>query len=404
MKFNLYANCLQHKRTLHDTAAPATGAAIPGASATAPMAAVCGVEAPVTARAPVAVAPATTGTPATAGDAASGALGVPSYDTPGVNDGAADDGLSLGVPANTHAMPAAFPITVCTASTAVANRIAAYYRAEGDIGRTKLYVPLNKRDRPSDFVTREHKDMRFFALSSGGCGLSRKAKAEYYETTLYVERAAMRMVASAAALRKKRKKGKNGKGKPPKLDVKIGPLESAFPTAASFVRSLEGGKWRCLAELEWRETSIPVRGNVYKFYSRSIMSVATNALTTAVKVCLRGKRKIDEHGNVLRTNSLDSDIYIQEQTDVDRLHSGKKDGGKDIPTFTLAVQLFSDAALVSWNGSKYGTLRSTTAPLLLPACSSFCCVPCAWFLVTTSLVGRLGVWHVLSHTNCRSSF
>jgi len=236
---------------------------------------------------------------------------MPIYDTPSDYDGDAHGGLPLGVPSNTQAMSAAFPISICTASTAVANRIAAYYRAKGDIGRAKLYVPLNKRDRPSDFVTRDHKDMRLFALSAGGCGLSRKAKVEYYETTLSVERAAMRMVTSAAARRKKRKKGKNEKSKPPKLDVKIGSLKSAFPSAASFVRSLEGEKWRCLAELEWRETSIPVRCNVYKLYSRSIMSVATDALTTTVKVCLHGERQIDVHGNVLRTNSLDSDIYIQ---------------------------------------------------------------------------------------------
>jgi len=265
----------------------------------------------------------------------------------------------------------------------VASRIAAYYRAKGDMGRTTLYVPAEKRDRQSHFLTREHKAMRLFALSAGGCGLSRKAKAEYYETTVAIEKAAMRMIAEAAARRAKRKKGKNGKGKMPKIVVKPGPLESAFPSAAAFVRSLEGEKWRCLSELEWRETDIIVRGTVYKFYSRDIMKVATTALTTAMKVCLRGQRRHDDDGNVIRTNTLDSDIYLEEQADVDRLHAGKKKGSRHMPPFTLAIQLFSDAALVSWNGSTlpgpffFCFLSLYCVHVLLSVLFSICCDPVA---------------------------
>jgi len=118
------------------------------------------------------------------------------------------------------------------------------------------------------------------------------------------------------------------------------------------VRSLKGEQWRCLSELKWRETDIIVRGTVYKFYSRDIMHVATDALTSAIKVCLLGKRELNDEGEVIRTNSLNSDVYLEEQADVQRLHAGKKNNGKKMPPFTLAVQLFSDAALVSWNGSK----------------------------------------------------
>jgi len=390
MRFNLYANYLQHKRLFHAATAPATADALACTQAAPLMDAARdsarappGEAADEMARMPVG------GTPAMAADAATGVFGSSSYSALRDDDDASVDGLSPAAhmhmtPPPLPAFPAACPIPVSTSSMAVANRIAAYYRAKGDLGRTKLYVPLNKRDRPSDFITKEHKDMRLFALSSGGCGLSRKAKAEYYKTTVSIERAAMRMIAEAAARRKKRKKGKNGKGKPGMLSIKIGPLESAFPSAASFVRSLEGEKWRCLAELEWRETSIPVRGNVYAFYSRNIMTVATDALTTALKVCLRGQRKHDDRGNVVRTNSLDSDIYLQEQEDVHRLHAGKKDGGNDMPPFTLAVQLFSDAALVSWNGSKF------TPP---PAHDdSLCClIPAAEY----SFVLTLAILHVL---------
>lgn len=355
MTFKMYANHLQHKRQMHgengstmrtapvcalevDTAMPAGL----GAHARATGATLDGLHAG--------------GTPASASAEATGM-----WDAGPGNGTGSQDPLSVPdtcllapiLPLGFSVMPAAFQIPVCTeSSSAVASRIARYYRAKGDMQRTALYVPAGKAGRPSDFVTTEHKAMRLFALSAGGCGLSRKAKANYYESTVAVERAAMRMVAETKARRKRRKKGKNGKGRMPELVVEHGPLESAFPSAASFVRSLDGEKWRCLSELEWRETDIVVRGTSFKFYSRCIMQVATDALTKALKICLRGERRHDAAGNIIRTNSLDSDIYLDEQVDVDRLHAGKKDGEKNMPPFTLAIQLFSDAALVSWNGCK----------------------------------------------------
>ena len=121
-------------------------------------------------------------------------------------------------------MPKCFPIAIGASSTTVANRIARHYRAKGDLLRTKLHVPPHLRDRPSDFVLKEHKDMRLFSLTAGGCGLSRKARMEYYETTVAVERAAMKVVAEMDARRRRRKRGKNGKGRKPKPIVRIGPL------------------------------------------------------------------------------------------------------------------------------------------------------------------------------------
>jgi len=275
-----------------------------------------------------------------AGVRAPGASGVPTM---------ASDAPPL--PPTLPPMPPRFPLPVSTSSTIVADRIARHYRAKGDLSRTALYVPAHLRDRPSEFLSKEHKEMRLFALTAGGCGLSQKAREEYYQTAVAVERAAMQVVAEIDARRRRRKKGKNGKGRKRNPIVRLGPLESAFPTAAAFVRSLKGEQWRCLSELKWRETDIIIRGVVYKFYSRDVMQVATDAMVSAIKVCLLGKRQLNDAGEVIRTNSLDSDVYLEEQADVQRLHAGKKDNGKKMPPFTLAIQLFSDAALVSWNGS-----------------------------------------------------
>jgi len=309
----------------------------------------------------MAAAVALTGAVDPAGVRAAGASGVPTMasDTP-------------PLPPTLPPMPPQFPLPVSTSSTIVADRIARHYRTKGDMSRTALYVPAHLRDRPSEFLSKEHKEMRLFALTAGGCGLSQKAREEYYETAVAVERAAMQVVAEIDARRRRRKKGKNGKGKKRNPIVRLGPLESAFPTAAAFVRSLKGEQWRCLSELKWRETDIIIRGVVYKFYSRDVMQVATDAMVSAIKVCLHGKRQLNEAGEVVRTNSLNSDIYLEEQADVHRLHAGKMDNGKKMPPFTLAIQLFSDAALVSWNGSMLPPVCFLAFSTCLPAFSLAC--------------------------------
>ena len=74
-----------------------------------------------------------------------------------------------------------------------------YYKAFGDLERTQPVVPPERGERPSLFVTDELKTMRMFALSAGGSGLSAKARAEFYHTTVLAERAAMRTQHAAAA-------------------------------------------------------------------------------------------------------------------------------------------------------------------------------------------------------------
>jgi len=276
-------------------------------------------------------------------------------------------------------MPPWLPIPAFSSPSIVADRIARHYGAEGDLERTKLHVPPHLSGEPSEFVTKELKDMRLFALSAGGCGLSQKAREEYYETAVAVEHAAMKIVAESEARLHRRKKGRNGKGRKAKPIVRLGPLESVFPSAAAFVRSLKGEQWRCLSELKWRETDIIVRGNVYKFYSRDAMQVATDALTSAVMVCLRGEPTYNKDGEIIRNNSLNSDVYSEEQADVERLHSGKRDNGKNMPPFTFAFQLFSDAALVSWNGSK--------------------CL-CVYSRILDVLSSCLNMLYDLNHTSC----
>jgi len=68
----------------------------------------------------------------------------------------------------------------------------------GDKQRTRLLVPATSTES-SVFDTNELKDMRLFALSAGGKGLSQKTRADYNQTTVCAERAALRAQHGAEA-------------------------------------------------------------------------------------------------------------------------------------------------------------------------------------------------------------
>jgi len=96
-----------------------------------------------------------------------------------------------------------------------AAQILAYYRAKGDMGRTQPYVARDAARKPSKFNTPTLRRFRLFSLSTGRCGLSNTARAEYWESVVAAE------VPAVA-----------GTGK-------LGPMQSAFDTAAKFVSSLK---------------------------------------------------------------------------------------------------------------------------------------------------------------------
>jgi len=385
-----------------------------------------------------------------------------------------------------------------------------YYRAFGDLERTQPVVPPERGSRPSLFVTDELRAMRMFALSAGGNGLSAKARADYYHTTVLAERAALRMQRAAAlvvravvegetpsdessgdeshpidrpdattggyhasdgprtstdpatgapntsarrrpARLKSRPKNNqqalkaalamlvstarpddaavfaslvsddtdpdkatqgapadptpSTRGEVPgeghahrpgdgmdgcavreggaasnrtckkksskrrrdiaalkealdKLECMDGPVESAFPKASAFVSALNGEANRCLHEQQWRRTEIKSGSATYHFYSRDVMIVALDAFMKATSLCLRGKRRFAADNSILRTDSLNGDLYMTEQESVDNIHANKTHNGKLLPVFTLAIQLFSDATLVSWNNGMLISIHS----------------------------------------------
>lgn len=344
----------------------------------------------------------------------------------GSGDGAAADEDSV-LPAIASAADGAG----CPEINTTSQKVREYYAAFGDVARTKPLVDPRNRDRPSDFVSDELKEMRMFALSAGGRGLSQKARAEYYTTCVAAERAALRSqhaaelskveqvmallsehemdddsdgttggpkdpAGSAAAMPSAARSAAAAGGatlggsrpRPRKktslrlrikavlveaaanLEAAIGPLETAFPSASAFVNSLQGEATRCLAEQQWRKTDIVDGKDVHVFYSRDVMVVALAAFMRATKLCMRGERKYAADGSVLRTGSLDGDLYLKEQADVDRIHGGKMHDGKELPIFTMATQFFSDATLVSKNGGKGGRAHFSLALPWMCGCVS----------------------------------
>jgi len=269
-----------------------------------------------------------------------------------------------------------------------------YFVDKGDIGRAEPLVPLCRQGRPSKFVSDELKAIRLFALSTGGRGLSEKARVEFYNSVAQAEvvtAAAAKMAVSelgeqlytssysagsstsgsgSSSASNGRSSTTSTPSRPAKkvsLRTRLrkaiatanakasnikGPLTSAFPTAAAFVSSLKGEQDRCLSEMKWQVTDI-IDNVPFKFFFRDIMDVAHDAFGRADKVQLRGTRPLDANGDILRSNSLDSDVYLVQEADVLRIHANAVDKGKPIKAFAMAVQFFSDATLLSWNGGEW---------------------------------------------------
>lgn len=214
-----------------------------------------------------------------------------------------------------------------------------YFLGKGDVARAEPLVPAHRQGRLSEFVGDELNAIRMLALSTGGNGMTHKARIEYYETVaaaevatavaakLLIEELQQQLAspsggsstsststassnddsvgsesagsdasrdASTASRPRAAKKTSSRKRlrraiREAKAKMVNGPLTSPFPTAAAFVTSLKGEQDRCLAEMQWKVTDV-VEGGVYKFFFRDVMDVAEEAFGRATEVQLRGKR------------------------------------------------------------------------------------------------------------------
>jgi len=209
----------------------------------------------------------------------------------------------------------------------LADRIYAYYRAKGDAERTRSFCDPTAAGQPSAFNNPTLRKIRLFAVSTGRSGLSVPDKEKLWDTIVAAERATAAVVGSRA----------------------LGPMESAFGSATEFSGSFKGEQDRCLTEQGWRVTDIVISDQNFQFYCRNLWDVAVEAIVGAATLSLFGERRVRGDGSIIRSGTLDSDLYLEEQAHV---FAEYKDHQAD-KMFVLATQLFSDAAVVSWSG---GTL------------------------------------------------
>lgn len=135
---------------------------------------------------------------------------------------------------------------------------------------------------------------------------------------------------------------------------KLGPMQSAFGTAAKFLSSLKHEQDRFLHELGWRQTAIIIAEQTFTFYSRDLWEVAIDAILSAQQPTLFIERLMRADGSINRTVTMDSDLFLAEQASLFQIH-------KLAPSdrvFVMAAQLYSDTALISWSGgTSYGGAR-----------------------------------------------
>jgi len=62
-----------------------------------------------------------------------------------------------------------------------------FFLGMGDITRAQPLIPLHRQGRPTAFVTEELKAIRLFALSTGGKGMSEKARVDYNNSVARAE-------------------------------------------------------------------------------------------------------------------------------------------------------------------------------------------------------------------------
>lgn len=204
-------------------------------------------------------------------------------------------------------------------AASVAARIQAYYEALPEASQTKPAVSPLFSQASSRFGTPVMRSVLKFALTAGGCGLSRKDQKALGSLLLEIEAA-------------------NG--------ADDGSFSATFETASAFAQGLRAEQNRVVSCLNWMQAPIVLGNTTYTFFYRDLLDVAVGAIRSADKLDLDGgslPRAAD--GSPRRSSTLDADMFVEEVRAVKVLH-----GQRARPLF---ASLHADAAVVSWGGAAY---------------------------------------------------
>lgn len=205
-------------------------------------------------------------------------------------------------------------------AASVASRIQAYYEAMPEASRSKPAVSPLFSEAASQFQEPIMRAVLKFALSAGGCGLSRKDLTDLGALLLKVEAGDT---------------GDDG-----------GIFTDTFDSAAAFVRGVRTEQNRVVSCLNWMKAPIEIGDTTFTFYYRDLLDVAVRAVRSARTLDLDGGAlPAAEDGSPRRSSTLNADMFVNEVRSVKALH-----GYRARPLFAA---LHADAAVVSWSGAAY---------------------------------------------------
>lgn len=116
-----------------------------------------------------------------------------------------------------------------------------------------------------------------------------------------------------------------------------------IPKAQSLVTSVRPEQRRVIGARHWMEIDIDIAGVTYPSYLRELLRTALDSLRAADMIVLVSEAlDHDVEGVAHRSHTFDSNLFLNEQEDVRRLHGDA--------VRVLGVQLHVDEAVVSWNG------------------------------------------------------
>lgn len=203
----------------------------------------------------------------------------------------------------------------------VSARIAALYAAMPEADEAVPCVDPALAERPTFFDTPALELLLRFIVTCGGGGMSKPDQ-------LMLAKVLLAMV--------------------PDQDGQMGEanLHDKLATPHSLVTAVCREEARVLADRSWMRVLLSEGDGLYNYYHRDALDCAINALRNADDVQLLGEAPPPgPDGDRRRSRTMDSDLFLEEQADVQRIH---RPDAK-----VLGIRLHADEAVISWNGAYY---------------------------------------------------
>lgn len=203
----------------------------------------------------------------------------------------------------------------------ISARIRDFYESLPEADQSVLVVDPARGDAPTRFNTAELQAVLRFILTAGGSGLAQSGQLAFAEVVLPLEAA---------------------------IAVPDGPrgfMTERFSSPYAFGAAVQTEQDRVLAMRKWRVSYITVAGVRHPLYFRDVLDAGLDALQSADDTVVEGRAPHPTaDGERRRSESLDSDLFLDEQADARQTHGEH--------AYVMGVHLRSDETIISWSGSQ----------------------------------------------------